>query len=63
LAGPAVGRKDVAGEPPVYHLSPEDAREVLRAGQAVEVAKPPALPAHPHVRAETLPYLAASRSA
>jgi acetyl esterase len=31
-----------AGGPPVYQLSPADAREVLRAGQAVEVAKPTA---------------------
>jgi acetyl esterase len=31
-----------AGGPPVYQLSPADAREVLRAGQAVEVAKPAA---------------------
>ena len=29
-----------AGGPPIYQLSPADAREVLRAGQAVEVAKP-----------------------
>jgi acetyl esterase len=43
-----------AGEPPIYQLSPADAREVLRAGQAVEVAKPAAdiqdrtVPGGPH---------------
>jgi acetyl esterase len=31
-----------AGGPPIYQLSPADAREVLRAGQGVEVAKPAA---------------------
>jgi acetyl esterase len=30
------------GGPPIYELSPADAREALRAGQAVEVAKPAA---------------------
>jgi acetyl esterase len=43
-----------AGGPPIYQLSPADAREVLRAGQAVEVAKPAAdiqdrtVPGGPH---------------
>jgi acetyl esterase len=42
------------GGPPIYQLSPADAREVLRAGQAVEVAKPTAdiqgrtVPGGPH---------------
>jgi acetyl esterase len=43
-----------AGGPPIYQLSPADAREVLRAGQSVEVAKPAAyiqdrtIPGGPH---------------